>query len=468
MTLKEQIHNWMAGREDEFVAALAPLIAVNSITGEAAPGMPYGPGPAEALKRGLALAEQWGMKTWEDDGYVGLADMNDKEDLLHILAHLDIVGAGDHWDTDPFTLVRDGDLIYGRGTDDDKGPAVAALLAMRCVKELGIPLKGNVKLILGTDEESGSSDLAHYFANHPFAPNSVTPDTSFPVTNIEKARYSPTFTGTWEPQAEMEAQLLKLKGGIRINVAPGDCTAVIRNLSRQAVEGVMEETAKSTGVAFEASEAEGSLTIQATGVQAHASRPEDGKNAITAMLTLLAKLPLAEDAAQKTVLALNRLFPYGDNWGKALGIAMEDDISGKLTVTLSVLDLGATGFTAQFDSRDSLCATRETTQDVVEKTFADLGWTSTGNFHPGHYVPEDSAFIQILNESYEEFSGKKGGCIAIGGGTYVHNIPGGVAFGAGDPDFDARTHGANERTSLKQMLMTAEIYAAVIARVCGE
>ena len=185
MTLKEKIHNWMAGREDEFVAALTPLIAINSITGEAAPGMPFGPGPAAALEAALELARQWGMTTSEDDGYVGLADLNDKEDLLHILAHLDIVGAGDHWDTDPFTLVRDGDLIYGRGTDDDKGPAVAALLAMRCVKELGFPLKGNVKLILGTDEESGSKDLAHYFASHPFAPHSSAPDPCFPVTHSE-------------------------------------------------------------------------------------------------------------------------------------------------------------------------------------------------------------------------------------------------------------------------------------------
>jgi len=52
MTLKEQIHNWMAGREDEFVEVLTPLIAVNSVTGEAAPGMPFGPGPAKALELG--------------------------------------------------------------------------------------------------------------------------------------------------------------------------------------------------------------------------------------------------------------------------------------------------------------------------------------------------------------------------------------------------------------------------------
>lgn len=467
MTLKEQIHNWMAGREDEFVAALAPLIAIDSTTGDAAPGMPFGPGPAAALDAALALAREWGMKTWDDEGYVGLADLNGQEDLLHILAHLDIVGAGDHWDTDPFTLVREGDLIYGRGTDDDKGPAVAALLAMRCVKELGIPLKGNVKLILGTDEESGSKDLAHYFASHPFAPHSITPDTCFPVTNIEKASYAPLFSQRWDVRPEADAQLLSLNGGIRVNVAPGNCTVKIRKLSKAAVAAALEETAAATGVAFQAEESQDVLTIEATGIQAHASRPHEGKNAITAMLSLLARLPLAEDAFTQAVRALNRLFPYGDDHGAALGIAAEDAISGKTTVTLSVLDMNATGFTARFDSRDALCATEESTKGYVENHFAALGWSCTGEFNPGHHVEENSPFIRILLDTYEEFSGRKGYCEAIGGGTYVHHIPGGVAYGAGEHDFDSRLHGANERARISQLLLTAEIYAAVIARVCG-
>ena len=467
MTLKEQIHNWMTGREDEFCEALAPLIAINSITGDAAPGMPFGPGPDAALKEALALAEKWGMTTWEDDGYVGLADLNNKEDLLHILAHLDIVAAGDHWDTDPFTLVRQGDLIYGRGTDDDKGPAVASLLAMRCIKELGIPLKGNVKLILGTDEESGSKDLAHYFAKHPFAPYSITPDTSFPVTNIEKATYGPKFSQTWESQPEVKGQILSIHGGIRVNVAPGNCTVKIRSLEKAAVETEMTAVAAATGVVFEAAEKNGILTLEATGQQAHASRPDEGKNAITAMLELLIRLPLAEDAAMKAVRDLNRLFPYGDNGGAALGIAMEDEISGKLTLTFSLLDLDGNGFRGQFDSRDPLCATPENTKDVAEKVFAGLGWNCAGDFNPAHAVDENSPFIRILLDTYEEFSGRTGYCEAIGGGTYVHHIPGGVAYGAGEHDFASNLHSANERARLSQLLLTAEIYAAVIARICG-
>jgi len=467
MTLKEKIHGWMEGREDEFVAALAPLIAIDSTLGEAAPGIPFGPGPAKALKAALALAGEWGMATSEDGGYVGLVDLNDQEDLLHILAHLDVVGAGDHWETDPFTLVRRGDLIYGRGTDDDKGPAVAALLAMRCVKELGIPMKGNVKLILGTDEETGSRDLQHYFASHPFAPNSVTPDSCFPVTNIEKAGYAPRFSRSWEMPPARERQLISLKGGIRTNVAPGNCTAVIRGLTEGDIRAAMDSVQAATGVLFHAAEADGLLTLEATGVSAHASTPDEGKNAITAMLELLPQLSLAEDAAWETLRALNRLFPYGDNGGHALGIAMADAVSGELTLTLSLLTVTGTGFSAQFDVRAPLCATPENTKAVVEDVFRGLGWDCRGEFHEAHAVDADSPFIRTLLETYEEFSGRKGYCEAIGGGTYVHGIPGGVAFGAGEHDFDSRLHGANERASIRQLLLTAEIYAAVIARICG-
>lgn len=467
MTLNEQIHAWMEGREDEFVAALAPLIAIDSTAGPAQPGMPFGPGPAKALETALALARSWGLATGEDEGYVGLVDLNDKPDQLHVLAHLDVVGAGDNWDTDPFTLVREGDLIYGRGTDDDKGPAVAALMAMRCVKELGLPLSKNVKLVLGTDEESGSGDIAHYYAGHPFAPNAVTPDSNFPVTNIEKAHYCPQFSAAWAKPEEAPCRLVKLEGGIRVNVAPANCAAVVKGLSAEAVQPVLAGVQARTGVEFAAGESDAGLTITATGVQAHASTPDEGKNAITAMLEVLSSLPLGQDAPAEAVRQLHALFPYGDNAGRALGIAMSDEISGPLTLTLSLLSLDETGFTAQFDSRDPLCATVDNCQRVVEARFAALGWSCTGDFGPAHAVDAGSDFIRTLLECYEQFSGKKGYCEAIGGGTYVHNIPGGVAFGAGDPEFDSRLHGANERARISQLLMTAEIYAAVIARLCA-
>ncbi len=467
MTVNEQIEAWFSGREDELVAALAPLIAIDSTSGPAQPGKPFGPGPAAALEAALALARSWGLQTSEDEGYVGLVDLNDRPDQLHILAHLDVVGAGDNWDTDPFTLVRDGDLIYGRGTDDDKGPAVAALMALRCVKELGLPLTRNAKLVLGTDEESGSGDIAHYYAHHPFAPNAITPDSSFPVTNIEKAHYTPVFSARWERPQGAGRRLLSLEGGIRVNVAPANAAALLSGLTAAEAAPVLAEVQARTGVTLTARDREGGVALEAVGVQAHASTPDEGKNAITALLDAVSRLELEEDGAFATAKALHQLFPYGDNQGEALGIAMADQASGVLSLTLSLLKLDQTGFEAQFDVRAPICATVDNCARVVEGRFAALGWSCQGEFGRAHVVEEDSDFIRTLLDCYEHFSGRKGYCEAIGGGTYVHEIPGGVAFGAGDVEFDSRLHGANERARLSQLLLCGKIYAAVIARLCA-
>ena len=184
------------------------------------------------------------------------------------------------------------------------------------------------------------------------------------------------------------------------------------------------------------------------------------------MLELLCALPLAQDEAAAAIRALHRFFPYGDNEGKALGIAMEDEISGRLSLVLSMLNLNEGGFTACFDCRASLCATQATTQGHVEQLFAAQGWECDGEFVEGHAVDGDSEFVRTLLRSYEAYTGKPGYCLSIGGGTYVHEIPGGVAFGPAEPGFENNCHGANERASLKGLLQCAAIYADVIANLC--
>lgn len=57
-----------------------------------------------------------------------------------------------------------------------------------------------------------------------------------------------------------------------------------------------------------------------------------------------------------------------------------------------------------------------------------------------HCTDENSEFVQSLLRVYERVTGDKGRCIAIGGGTYVHEIEGGVAFGAEFPNEDGNMH----------------------------
>ena len=87
-----------------------------------------------------------GLPTQVFDGYAAHAEIGEgsDDDALAILVHLDVVPEGDGWHFPPYGAVIENDRMYGRGTSDDKGPAVAALYAVKAVKEANIPLKRKV------------------------------------------------------------------------------------------------------------------------------------------------------------------------------------------------------------------------------------------------------------------------------------------------------------------------------------
>ena len=134
--------------------------------------------------------EKYGFSVKNYYNYVVTGDYGSGEKALDILAHLDVVPVTttSEWTvTKPFDPIVEDGKIYGRGSADDKGPAVAALVAIRAVKASWIPLKKSLRSsALGSDEECGSSDLEHYYSIETEAPYTFTPDGSFPVINLGK------------------------------------------------------------------------------------------------------------------------------------------------------------------------------------------------------------------------------------------------------------------------------------------
>ena len=459
---------WFAEKEQEILQDVARLVRIRSVRGEAEEGKPFGSGPAAALEEALKICEEKGMRTRNYENYVGTADLNDHKTILNILAHLDVVDEGSGWTvTEPYLPRLVDGMLYGRGTDDDKGPAMAALYAMRAVKELGIPLKYNVRLILGTDEESGSADLAYYFSKEPFAPWSFTPDAQFPVTNVEKGSYKPTFAKQWE-QSDALPRVSRISGGIRINVLPGEATAVVQGMDPLAIGTIAQPIAVEMGVTYAIREVAEGVRIRCEGAASHASTPDEGNNAITALIALLASLPLAPCGSTRAIQDLADLFPHGDCYGATLGIAQKDEISGGLSVAFSLLELDETGLTGRFDSRVPVCANEENCKAVTEQAFRDRGFTCEGEMEAPHHTPAEGPFIQTLLECYEHYTGLAGECQHTGGGTYVHNIPGGVAFGCGMPGFQSNLHGPDEHLCVKDLLTAGKIFAQVLIEMCGE
>ena len=464
--MQKKIRQYFLDHKDELLADIASVVAINSVKGEAKEGMPFGEGPAKAVAEAEKIAKRMGFATKNFENYVLTinSDADAKDAHLGILCHLDVVPAGEGWTSDPFTMVERDGKIYGRGVTDDKGPAISALWSLKAVNDLGVKLSKNCRIILGADEECGSSDLDYYFTKEDYPKYSVSPDADYPIYNCEKGRFSTTIRAKYENK-ELPA-LVEFHGGDTSNAVPMKAYAVVEGISLEEAEKFAEEFANKTNTKINVSEENGKVKFLCEGVSAHASTPHVGNNAVTALLSMVAALPLKGDLADY-VKGLSATFPHGDFHGEAAGIKMEDKVSGPLTCSFDILNISEGEVAGVFDVRAPICSTEANTSEVMEKTLAQYGLKlDTTKMVAPHYVDENLPFIKTLLKSYEDYSGLKGECISMGGGTYVHDIENGVAFGPCLPGTVTNIHGADEVAIIDQILLNAEIYTQVIIDMC--
>ena len=265
---KQQLDAYFEAHREEMVRDICRLVRIRSDRSDPKPGMPYGEGPAKALAEAMEIAREMGLSVTNYDNYVCTADLNGSPTELDILAHLDVVPVSDGWTvTAPFAPLEKDGRLYGRGAADDKGPAVAALYAVKAVKDLGVPLSKNVRVILGTDEECGSSDLDYYYAREKEAPKSFSPDADFPLINLEKGGLRGRFTASWTEDRALP-RLVSADGGTKLNVVPDKASALVEGLDREVLARCCETVSAETGISYAVSEENGCLRIDAQNVGA--------------------------------------------------------------------------------------------------------------------------------------------------------------------------------------------------------
>ncbi|MGN0649819.1 MAG: Sapep family Mn(2+)-dependent dipeptidase [Oscillospiraceae bacterium] len=463
MSTNKRIEEYISAHSGEMLDVLARLVEIPSVKGEPAANAPFGKEPRRALQAMSEICGEYGFETAICEDVVGSADYNPAgaEVQLGILCHLDVVPAEPAgWSVPPFAVTRRGGVLYGRGVIDDKGPAVASLFAMRCIKDLGIPLKKGVRLIFGTDEENGSEDMAIYRKHVKLPPNVFTPDGSFPVINIEKGMMRSRFSGQYSG-----GSVKRFEGGRIPNAVPDSAFAEICGISAAIVR---EKATGFGGLSFEITESGDTVRIECTGKAAHASTPEGGANAVTGLLSLLAGLPLVQGAQTDIIRGLAEKFPFGEWDGGSCGLKASDEKSGELTCVFSIFSMSETACGGCVDVRFPTCMKLAEVEHIERRAFAGAGCVFDGFMgDEPHCVDESSEFVQSLLRVYERCEGEKGRCIAIGGGTYVHTVEGGVAFGAERGDTDYHMHGADEFITVDELLRDAVLFAEAIAEICG-
>ncbi|MCM1131954.1 MAG: Sapep family Mn(2+)-dependent dipeptidase [Ruminococcus flavefaciens] len=415
-----RITEYLESHKEEMFSFLAELVAVRSVQNEPNGQFPFGKKPAKALEKMLEKCSEFGFSTENIDWFAGSADFGEGEPVLGILSHLDVVPEGNGWENDPFVLKRENGRLIGRGTSDDKGPAVASLFALRAVKELGIPLKKSVRLIFGTNEENGSADLAYYRTKRNLPPMVFTPDGEYPVINGEKGMLRVYFSAEYSGWS--------INGGEVINAVPQHCSI-----------------------------ADGDRCCELySGKSAHASTPEMGENAITDCLA-------HSGTHNKLLNGLARLFPHGECNGKSIFGDIPD-----ITCVLSLINTECGRLKGGIDIRFPMDRTKSEIGGIICGKLTEIGFEidSCDGSEP-HYTDENSSFVQALLRVYEKVTGDKGYCITIGGGTYVHDVVGGVAFGPAFPGENCNIHGCGEFITEESLLKNAEIMAEAIIEICG-
>ena len=447
-------------QKEPMLKSLAESIRIRSVQASAEAGAPYGAGVRECLDHALRTAAALGFKTHNLDGQMGWCEFGEGEQMIAVLGHLDVVPEGDGWTFDPFGgEVRDG-KIFGRGAMDDKGPVMASLYALAALRDSGFAPKRRIRILFGTNEETGSNDMKYYKSHGGELPlMGFTPDGEYPVINGEKGIINADFTAQYTQSSEVK--LVSIEGGSAPNVVPAAARAEIACPKEQRTEW-MVKACLHRGITC--TETEQGFTITTVGKNAHGATPELGLNAIGLLAKALDVLPLSEPLKGQVHFIEEKIGL--DTTGKALGIALHDEPSGSLSLNLGVIKGDEKEFCVKLNYRYPVTLTYEDCAPNLNAAFAAAGFDKTYELHkPRLYLPSDCELVKTLLQVYADETGLEAKPKSIGGGTYAKAIPNVVAFGPIFPGDEVREHKPDEFIEIDKLMKNMQIYAEAMYRL---
>lgn len=463
---RRQIERSIADNSSLLVSAVQDLVRIRSVAREPESVSQESSGPAAALARALSIAEELGFSAANLDSRIGYAEYGSGDEYVAVLGHLDTVPEGDGWSYPPLGgAIHDG-RIYGRGSLDDKGPVLAALFAMNALRESGAPLARKVRVIFGTDEETGSTDIGYYLSRNPPPVFGFTPDSDFPVVFAEKGILWLRL-GKKIPPAVCDPRIISITGGTAPNMVPGSARAVLATDTPDAIFFALQEYVGKTGAALFAENTGAGLVIRSRGLSAHASRPDLGINAVMQLIGFLATL----DGGNPELSAALRFFDRRigtEQPEESFGLAMSDTESGNLTLNAGILEVTEDSFSITLDIRHPVTVSRDGICPRVGSTVRAGGFDAEVlKYDPPLYYSPESPLVASLHRVYREVTGDSAPPVAIGGGTYARKIPNVVAFGPYRPGTEPPIHAPDEYIAIDELLLLARIYAYAICTLAN-
>lgn len=459
-TILQSIEEYIENKRDFMVRACSELVGVPSVTEDRER-------VAQALDYVLDLGLRMGMGTKGLlNGEIGLVEIGEGEEILGVLAHVDVVSPGDEskWISPPFQPEIRYGRLYGRGTLDDKGAIIAVMTAMEALVKLGIPLKKQIQLILGTREETHWTDMDAYVKAFPLPDYGFTPDGSFPICNVEKGgmdleliipgkieeKLKDRELLEKEPSSgSKKAVLESIEAGKAVNVVPGECRVHLRM-------------------------PDGSLKrLETKGRSVHSCQPEKGINALVEMGKQIRSL-LETGDLEPTNPAIF-LAMLGDRFesteGEALGLYSEFEYYQGEFVHRNVFS-PTLAYTSDREIHVNINVRFPygSDEESIRETFRNLaaefgGCLEEKSYMPAVYIRKDRPFLKAFDDAYKRVTGESGGFNLEYGGTYAKAIPDVVSWGPIFPGEEDTCHEENEYISVDSLVKNAKIFAVAMAKI---
>ena len=445
---------------------LCRLVRIKTEHGEPAPGTPYGEGCALALTFVLEECAARGFKIRRVDDKIAWAEVGDHGPLAAFPVHLDVIPATGVWTHDPYAAKIDGGVLYGRGCMDDKiGAATMVELIGELAaewREAGRELPCRLRIIFGTDEDTGMSDMRGYVdAGEEQPALGFVPDAMFPGIRGEKARLHLRLSRSLSAECGVV-----IDAGTMVNVVPDRAEATVdaSHVRPEVLEALLADLPEG----LETMVLDEGVRVVANGRAAHGSTPERGVNAACRLVGHLVASGvdvLCEDEGAACVpLSLGRLNDLlcGDLAGEALGIDVPDETFGHTSMNLGRLSLGGGFVVAELDVRFGSGISAD---EVVTRVATALGepWeVEVVRAKPLHLVPEDDPCLCALLAAYRRVTGDDAEPEVMAGGTYASYLGALCAFGPKLPGTHSGAHGIDEHVSLENTSMATEVYRVAL------
>lgn len=393
--------------------------------------------------------------------------------VLGLVIHGDVQPVdASRWSFPPFAgTVKDGAVI-GRGTADDKGPLVQALLAMKALQESGLSRTHTIRMLVGSDEESGSADMGIYLKDHQAPDYSLVLDSAFPVVVGEKA-WNALWVQTSPEERPGHAEpytVASLDAGLSPSIVPDQAKLVLRwKDGTPDWAPLMKRLAAKplpAGTHLHMKRDGNTLEVATTGKSAHGGvNLEGGRNALMALASAMKdELPSggADDLLAFARQAGSSL--YGDG----LGLTEKDPLWGRAAVNVAMAGPSDRIITmgAHASGTWSLLINIRTPPPLFGKALetrlagevAAFNARAGAKLAPGGFYLDtplvfdpEAKLIKRLMADYTRATGEHPAPAISGGGTYAKRLPNSIAFGMWFPGKPYPGHDVDEKMSVADL-----------------